>query len=178
MLLLSDISWLCKSVSFFTTPNIFFRPTCLENQVTISEFSALFDAEIFNSIWKYQTDNTFLYADFTNVTSDIFGHASCPGETLHGHLLGIMQYQVECLLRIVGNESRQKLSKTTELDELHAYLTMLSRRQSTRPLLSCSVFGGFSDNNKVECGEIFNNWAILLLMAYTSLGEESWKWNK
>ena len=48
---------------------------------------------------------------------------------------------------------------------------MLSRRQSTRPLLSCSVFGGFSDNNKVGCGEIFGNWAILLLMTYTSLGE-------
>ena len=135
----------------------------------------MFDAKNLNSVSKYQTDNAFLYAEFTNVTCGIFGHASCPGETLHCHLSGIMQYQVECLVRMVGNVSRKKLSKTTELDELHTCLAMLSRRQSTRPLLSCSVFGGFSDNNKVGCGEIFGNWAILLLMTYTSLGENIMK---
>ena len=51
----------------------------------------------------------------------------------------------------------------------------MSRRQSTRPSLKCAVFGGFSDNNKVGCDEIFGNWAILLLMTYTSRGESIMK---
>ena len=107
MFFFSHFSRLSSTSSSTYTPT-FIRPTCLDNQVTISAISALFDAKNLNSISKYQTDNAFLYAEFTNVACGVFGHASCPGETLHCHLSGIMQYQVECLVRMVGNVKRKK----------------------------------------------------------------------
>ena len=96
----------------------------LDKRVIVSTFSALYDAGTLNSISKHQT----LAATFTNATSGVLGYASCPGETLHCHLSGIMQYQVECLVQMVGNVYRQKQKKTIELDELHSCLAMLSRR--------------------------------------------------
>ena len=67
----------------------------------------LYDAGKLNSISRYQKDSALLYATFANATSGVFGYASCPGETSHCHLSGIMKYQVECLLRMVGNVHRQ-----------------------------------------------------------------------
>ena len=93
----------------------------------------------------------------------------CPGEMLHAHCSGIIEYEIKVFVQMVGpNKSNQQVKN--EIDMLHQTMVLDSMRQSERDEPRKSHRAGLCDGTRVTAMERLGNLHELLVMSYTTTG--------
>ena len=95
----------------------------------------------------------------------------CPGEMLHAHGNGIIEYQINIFVQMVGPKTSNKQLKN-EIDMLHQNMVLDSMRQSERDEPRKSHRAGLCDGTKVTAMERLGNIHELLVMSYTTTGHD------
>ena len=148
------------------------NPSCIQNP---DEFLIIARKIFIKSKTPHGLDSLHLHP-IQNAMTDIllydpvYGiNHQCPGEMLHAHCSGIIEYEIKVFVQMVGPNTSNKQLKN-EIDMLHQTMVLDSMRQSERDEPRKSHRAGLCDGTRVTAMKSLGNLHELLVMSYTTKG--------